>query len=184
MIDQVLVSAEVVWKMVAWGQDLSVCSCFSAPIHSLIEADIWNRLLVTPATNAVSVSLFSARCIKMLTMSWQYLNPLMVLHINKGSPTSSIDLVDVANNFFASNDHMKHMFGTEFKSFDQLCMSTNVVWWIAEQPDSCLKFHTIVAVYERNIAIRQTLLYRFCKAWRRSTWDRNVAEIYCCMLRY
>ena len=40
---------------------------------------------------------------------------------------------------------------------------SNVVWWIPEQPDSCLTFCTIVAIYEGivlfqklyNIAIQQ-----------------------------
>ena len=44
----------------------------------------------------------------------------MLLHIDKGTPTASINLVDGANGFIASNDHMKHMFGTEFKVSDQL----------------------------------------------------------------
>ena len=73
------------------------------------------------ATNAASVSLFStARCIKMLMMSQQNLNHLILLHVDKGAQMASINLVDVANNFIASNDHMKHMFGTKFKSSDQL----------------------------------------------------------------
>ena len=53
-------------------------------------------------------------------MSRQRLNHLMLLHVDKGALMASINLVDVANDFIASNDHMKHMFGTEFKSSDQL----------------------------------------------------------------
>ena len=37
-----------------------MCSCLPAAVHSLLGADIWNRLLVMPATNAASVSSFSA----------------------------------------------------------------------------------------------------------------------------
>ena len=44
----------------------------------------------------------------------------MLLHIDKDTPTASINLVDGANDFIASNDHMKHMFGTKFKVSDQL----------------------------------------------------------------
>ena len=54
------------------------------------------------------------------TMFWQRLNHLMLLHVDKGAPTASINLVDVANDFIASNDHMKHMFGIKFKPSDQL----------------------------------------------------------------
>ena len=44
----------------------------------------------------------------------------MLLYVNKGAPTTLINLyyVEVANDFIASNDHMKHMFGTEFKPSD------------------------------------------------------------------
>ena len=48
-------------------------------------------------------------------MSWQCLNHLMLLHVNKGTLTTLINLADVANDFIASNDYMKHVFGTEFK---------------------------------------------------------------------
>ena len=55
-------------------------------------------------------------------MSRQRLNHLMLLHVDKGTPTTLINLyyVEVANDFIASNDHMKHMFGTELKLSDQL----------------------------------------------------------------
>ena len=53
-------------------------------------------------------------------MSRQSLNHLMLLHVDKGPPMASINLVDVTNDFIASNGHMKHMFGTEFKPSDQL----------------------------------------------------------------
>ena len=43
-------------------------------------------------------------------MSWQRLNHLMLLHANKGAPTALIDLVDVANDYIARNDHIKHIF--------------------------------------------------------------------------
>ena len=45
---------------------------------------------------------------------------LMLLHFDKGAPTATINLVDVANDFIAGNDHMKHMFDTKFKPSDQL----------------------------------------------------------------
>ena len=71
-----------------------------------------------PATNAGSKRSFSAvRRIKMYlrsTMTQQRLNHLMLLHAHK-SHTDSLNLVDVANDFIAGNDHRKHMFGTEFK---------------------------------------------------------------------
>ena len=70
----------------------------------------------------MSVSLFSvAQCIKTLNDVSAASEPLDALaHVNKGAPTVSINPVDVANDFIASNDHMKHMFGTEFKPSDQL----------------------------------------------------------------
>ena len=78
-------------------------------------------LLVMPATNAESERSFSAlRRIKTYlrsTMSQQRLNHLMLLHIHK-SHTDSLNLVDVANDFIAGNDHRKHVFGNEFKASD------------------------------------------------------------------
>ena len=44
----------------------------------------------------------------------------MLLDVYKGPPMASINLVDVTNDYIASNDHMKHMFGIEFKPSDQL----------------------------------------------------------------
>ena len=71
-------------------------------------------LLVMPATNAGSERSFSAvRRIKTYlhsTMTQQRLNHLMLLHVHK-SHTDSLNLVDVANDFIAGNDHRKHMFG-------------------------------------------------------------------------
>ena len=78
-------------------------------------------LLVMPATNATSKRSFSAvRRIKTylrLTMSQQRLNHLTLLHIHKYH-TESLNLVDVANDFIAGNDHRKDVFGTEFKPSD------------------------------------------------------------------
>ena len=78
-------------------------------------------LLVMPATNAGSERSFSAvRRIKTYlrsTMSQQRLNHLMLLHVHK-SETDALNLVDVANDFIAGNDHRKHVFGTEFKQSD------------------------------------------------------------------
>ena len=94
---------------------------YPAAVRSLLGADIWNRLLVMPATNAASVSSFSAaRCARRSTMSRQRLNHLMFLHLNKGASTASINLVDVANDFIASKDHMIN--------YELLC--TNVVWFL------------------------------------------------------
>ena len=50
----------------------------------------------------------------------QCLNHLMLLHLDKGAPMALIMLVNLANDFIASNAHMKHMFGTKFKPSDQL----------------------------------------------------------------
>ena len=79
-------------------------------------------LLVMPATNAGSERSFSAvRRIKTYlrsTMTQQRLTDhLMLLHVHK-SHTDSLNLVDVANDFIAGNDHRKNMFGTEFKPSD------------------------------------------------------------------
>ena len=78
-------------------------------------------LLVMPATNPTSERSFSAlRRIKTYlrwTMSQQRLNHLTLLHIHKNR-TESLNLVDVANDFIAGNDHRKHVFGTEFKLSD------------------------------------------------------------------
>ena len=72
-----------------------------------------------PATNPVSVSLFSAaRCIKTLNDISAASGPFDDLA--HGALTALINHVDVANDFIASNDHIKHMFGTEFKPSDQL----------------------------------------------------------------
>ena len=75
-----------------------------------------------PATDAASVRLFSvAQCIKTLNDVSAVSELFDALDVDdKGPPTSSINLVDVTNDFIASNDHMKHMFGTEFKPSDQL----------------------------------------------------------------
>ena len=87
-----------------------MCSCLLAAVCLLLGADIWNRLLIMPATNAASMSLFSAaQCIKTLNDVLAVSELFDALDVNKGPPTSSID---VANDFIASNDHMKHMFGT------------------------------------------------------------------------
>ena len=86
-----------------------------------LDANIWNRLLVMPATNAASVSSFSAaRRARRSTMSRQCLNHLMLLHLDKGTSTASINLVDVANDFIASKDHMIN--------YELLC--TNIVWFL------------------------------------------------------
>ena len=53
-------------------------------------------------------------------MSRQHLNHLMLLHVDKGALTATINFVDVANDFIASNDHMKLVFGTDVKLSDQL----------------------------------------------------------------
>ena len=78
-------------------------------------------LLVMPATNAGSERSFSAvRRIKTYLrsmMSQQCLNHLMLLHVHK-SETDALNLVNVANDFIAGNDHRKHVFGTEFKPSD------------------------------------------------------------------
>ena len=78
-------------------------------------------LLVMPATNAESERSFSAvRRIKTYlrsTMSQQRLNHLMLLHVHK-SYTDKLNLVDIANDFIADNEHRKRMFGMEFKVSD------------------------------------------------------------------
>ena len=74
-----------------------------------------------PATNAESERSFSAvRRIKTYlrsTMSQQRLNHLMLFHVHKNR-TDGLNLVDVANNFIAGNDHRKQVFGAEFKASD------------------------------------------------------------------
>jgi len=47
-------------------------------------------------------------------MSQQRLNHLILLHVHK-SLTDGLNLVDIANDFIAGNDHRKNIFGTEFK---------------------------------------------------------------------
>ena len=78
-------------------------------------------LLVMPATNAESEQSFSAvRRIKTYlrsTMSQQRLNHLMLLHVHQNR-TDGLNLVDVANDFIAGNDHRKQVFGAEFKASD------------------------------------------------------------------
>lgn len=78
-------------------------------------------LLVMPATNATSERSFSAlRRIKThlrSSMSQQRLNHLTLLHIHKNC-IEALNLVDVANDFIAGNEHRKHVFGTEFKPSD------------------------------------------------------------------
>ena len=60
----------------------------------------------------------------------------MLLHVDKGPPMASINLVDVTNDFIASNGHMKHMFGTEFKPSDQLWVImehyAHVCWYFVQ----------------------------------------------------
>ncbi len=78
-------------------------------------------LYVMPATNAESERSFSTvRRIKSYlrsTMSQQRLNHLMLLNIHK-SFTDKLNLVDVANDFIAGNEHRKNVFGIEFKVSD------------------------------------------------------------------
>ena len=78
-------------------------------------------LLVMPATNAESERSFSAvRRIKSYlrsTMSQQRLNHLMVLHVHSDH-TDKLNLVDVANEFIADNEHRRQVFGNEFKETD------------------------------------------------------------------
>ena len=74
-------------------------------------------LLVMPATNAESERSFSAVRIKSYlrsTMSQQRLNHLMVLHVHSDH-TDKLNLVDVANEFIADNEHRRHVFGNGFK---------------------------------------------------------------------
>ena len=71
------------------------------------------------SNNAMSVTSWLPDVSRRSTMSQQYLNCLMLLHFDKGAPMATINIVDVANDFIASNDHMKHMFDTKFKPSDQ-----------------------------------------------------------------
>ena len=50
-------------------------------------------------------------------MSQQRLNHLMVLQVHKDY-TEKLNLVDVANDFIAGNDHRTQVFGMEFKKTD------------------------------------------------------------------
>ena len=50
-------------------------------------------------------------------MSQQRLNHLMVLHVHNGH-TDRFNLVDVANEFIADNEHRRQVFGHEFKETD------------------------------------------------------------------
>ena len=74
-----------------------------------------------PATNAESERTFSTvRHIKTYsrsTMAQQRLNHLMLLHIHK-SYTDDLNIVNVANDFIADNEHRKQYFGPEFKPSD------------------------------------------------------------------
>ena len=78
-------------------------------------------LLVMPATNAESERSFSAvRRIKSYlrsTMSQQRLDHLMVLHVHSDH-TDKLNLVDVANEFIADNEHRRQVFGTDLKKSD------------------------------------------------------------------
>ena len=78
-------------------------------------------LLVMPATNAERERSFSAvrrikSCLRS-TMSQQRLNHLMVLHVHSDH-TDELNLVDVANEFIADNEHKRQVFGNEFKETD------------------------------------------------------------------
>ena len=101
---------------------LTFRSCTPGQLQLMSQvSQLVRLLLVMPATNAGSERSFSAvRRIKTYlrsTMTQQRLNHLMLLHVHK-SHTDSLNLVDVANDFNAGNDHRKHMFGTEFKPSD------------------------------------------------------------------
>lgn len=78
-------------------------------------------LLVMPATNAQSKPSFSAvRRIKSYlrtTMTQQHLNHLMLLYVHRDY-TDRLNLVDVANDFIAGNEHRREVFGTVFKETD------------------------------------------------------------------
>ena len=76
-------------------------------------------MLVMPATNAVSERAFSSvqriKSYLCSTISQQRLNHLM--HVHK-SFTDKLSLVDVANDFIASSEHRKHVFGMKFLPSD------------------------------------------------------------------
>ena len=94
-------------------------SCQSELMSQVTE--LVRLLLVMPATNAESERSFSAvRRIKSYlrsTMSQQRLNHLMVLHVHKDY-TEKLNLVNVANNFIAGNEHRTQVFGMGFNKTD------------------------------------------------------------------
>ncbi len=104
----------------------SILRSFSSSTPSQLElmsevSKLVKLLYVMPATNAESERSFSTvRRIKSYlrsTMSQQRLNHLMLLNIHK-SFTDKLNLVDVANDFIAGNEHRKNVFGIEFKVSD------------------------------------------------------------------
>ncbi len=104
----------------------SILRYFSSSTPSQLElmsevCKLVKLLYVMPATNAESERSFSTvRRIKSYlrsTMYQQRLNHLMLLNIHK-SFTDKLNLVDVANDFIAGNEHRKNVFGIEFKVSD------------------------------------------------------------------
>lgn len=94
-------------------------SCTPGQLKLMSQVSKLVRLLVVmPAMNAESEQSFSAvRRIKTYlctTMSQRRLNHLILLHVHK-SLTDGLNLVDIASDFIAGNDHRKNIFGTEFK---------------------------------------------------------------------
>ena len=87
----------------------SICTFFKnctpaqlEPMHEVTK--LIKLILVMPATNAGS-ALHHLKTYLRSTMSQQH---LMLLHIHKHL-TDSLSLVNVANDFIASNDHRKHI---------------------------------------------------------------------------
>ena len=76
-------------------------------------AQVFELIMVMPATNATSERFFSAlRCLKnylRTTIFQQWLNHLMILHIDK-ERTDNLDLKLVLNNFIAGSEHRQFIF--------------------------------------------------------------------------
>lgn len=90
---------------------------------------VFKLILVMPATNAVSERSFSSlkriKTYLRATTSEVRLNSLMLLHIHK-ERTDSLDLIKIANNFVATKEVRKDVFGT-FTDLDSLGKSNKAV---------------------------------------------------------
>ncbi len=98
----------------------SILRYFSSSTPSELElmsevCKLVKLLYVMPATNAETVRRIKSYLRS--TISQQRLNHLMLLDIHK-SFTDKLNLVGIANDFIAGNEHKKNVFGIEFKVSD------------------------------------------------------------------